>query len=108
MDDIFVTNAILCNPQDEKGNNSTPTKNEIDNCSYYLSMTLELINPDIVVTLGAKALKALNTIQQHSIELSQKVGHVIDWNNTKLMPLYHMGPMALIEHRKNKIANLDR
>ncbi|MDR0978149.1 MAG: DUF4065 domain-containing protein [Endomicrobium sp.] len=61
-------------------------------------MTLELINPDIVVTLGAKALNALNTIQLHSIELNKNVGQIVAWNNTRLMPLYHMGPMALI-HR---------
>src|SRR5687767_4808993 len=27
---IFVTNAVLCNPRDEDGNNSTPTKIEVN------------------------------------------------------------------------------
>ena len=29
---IFVTNAVLCNPRDDQGNNSTPTKQEVQNC----------------------------------------------------------------------------
>src|SRR5690606_12666891 len=50
---IFVTNAVLCNPRDEDGNNSTPTKNEVQNCSDYLAKQIRIINPKIVVTLGA-------------------------------------------------------
>ena len=49
---IYVTNAVLCNPKDEKGNNSTPINQEIKNCSSFLRQQIELINPKIIVTLG--------------------------------------------------------
>ena len=97
-DDIFITNSILCNPQDEKGNNSTPTQEEIENCSYYLEMTLKLINPDIVVTLGVKALEALKYIKTHKYVLHDNVAQKLSWNNKYLFPIYHMGPRATI-HR---------
>lgn len=97
-EDIFISNAILCNPQDEKGNNSTPTVNEITNCSYYLEMILELINPDVIVTLGVKALDALKIIEKHNYVLKENVAQSLDWNGRKLFPLYHMGPRATI-HR---------
>ena len=33
-DDIFITNAVICNPRQDNGNNATPTGEEISNCSY--------------------------------------------------------------------------
>jgi len=97
-EDVFITNSILCNPQDENGNNSTPTQEEIENCSYYLEMTLELINPDIIVTLGAKALEALKCIKDHDFVLRDCVAQKLSWNNRYIFPVYHMGPRAII-HR---------
>jgi uracil-DNA glycosylase family 4 len=97
-EDVFITNAILCNPQDAEGNNSTPTKEEILNCSYYLEMIIELINPEIIVTLGAKALEALRCIKDHKYILNKNVAQTLSWNGRNLFPLYHMGPRAII-HR---------
>lgn len=97
-DEVFITNAILCNPQDENGNNATPTKEEICNCSYYLNMILELIEPEVIVTLGAKALEALNNIENHKYTLKQNVATLVSWRGTKIFPMYHMSPRAAI-HR---------
>lgn len=96
--DIFITNAILCNPQDENGNNATPTKEEVYNCSYYLDMVLELIEPEVIVTLGAKALEALNHIENHNYTLKDDVATLLPWNGTHIFPMYHMSPRAAI-HR---------
>lgn len=96
--DIFITNAILCNPQDGAGNNATPEKQEILNCNYYLKMVIELINPDVIVTIGAKALDALNLICPHKIVLKSGVAQPYSWNGRTLFPLYHTGPRAMI-HR---------
>jgi uracil-DNA glycosylase family 4 len=97
-DDIFITNSILCNPQNEDGNNSSPSSDELQNCSYYLEMTINLVRPDVIVTLGVTALKALSLIQKHKLNLSEHVAQVYDWNGYKIFPLYHPGPRALI-HR---------
>lgn len=100
--DIFITNAVLCNPQDDSGNNSTPTKEELSNCSLYLDMTINIVNPDIIVTLGVKALEALKNISPHKYILSKNVAQCLDWNNRKIYPLYHMGPRALIHRNMSK------
>jgi len=97
-EDIFITNALLCNPQDDNGNNSTPTQAEIENCSYFLAMTLTLINPEVVITLGIKALEAVKMICRHNFTLRDNVAKKLSWNNRFLVPLYHMGPRAAI-HR---------
>jgi len=101
-EDVFITNAILCNPQDANGNNSTPTQEEIENCSYYLEMTLELISPDIIVTLGVKALEALKAVKDHNYALKDCVAEKLSWNGRFLFPLYHMSPRAAIHRNTAK------
>lgn len=95
---VFVTNAVLCNPKCDKGNNSTPTRTEIANCSAYLKEQIDLIQPKIVVTLGAVALDALNNINPHALKLSEDVRTIKEWYGRKLIPLYHPGARAMV-HR---------
>ena len=97
-EDIFVTNAVLCNPKDDNGNNATPKKIEIANCSSYLKEQIDLINPKIVVTLGAKALDATKFLDDHNLQLKLGVRTKNKWNNRILIPLYHPGQRAMI-HR---------
>lgn len=97
-EDVFITNAVLCNPQDGENKNATPTKMEINQCSFHLRATLEIIQPRIVVALGSIALNALNTIEVHNATLAQDVGKPIAWNGRLLIPMYHPGPRARV-HR---------
>ena len=66
-DEVFVTNAVLCNPRDASGNNARPATAEIRNCSAYLDETLCIVDPLVVVTLGAVALRALDMIAPHDV-----------------------------------------
>jgi len=95
---IFITNAVLCNPRKDNGTNGTPTRAEIANCSAYLEMTITLVRPDVIVSLGATALKALDLLSPHGLELRKGVAKLIPWFGAKLFPLYHPGPRAMV-HR---------
>jgi len=95
---VFITNAVLCNPREDDGTNGTPTREEIANCSAYLEMTIALIKPDVIVSLGATALKALDLISYHRLQLRESVATLVPWFGTKLFPLYHPGPRAMV-HR---------
>lgn len=97
-DQVFVTNAILCNPREESGNNATPDSSELLNCSAYLEMVISLVEPQIVVSLGATALKALGLIPPHNFQLKQNVTEIIPWKSINLIFLYHPGPRATV-HR---------
>lgn len=97
-EDVFITNAVLCNPLDESGNNRSPKRREVKNCSAYLEMTLNLLKPAVVVSLGAVALTALDDICSHGLRLSAAVGRAVPWRNTLLFPMYHPGPRAML-HR---------
>ena len=92
---VFITNAILCNPRGDEGNNAPPKSKEIRNCNNYLKRTIELVNPDVIVTLGGKALKALKNISCHNFVLGDCVTEEQDWNDKKLFPLYHPSPTVV-------------
>jgi len=96
--DVFITNAVLCNPKQENGSNDAPTAEEIANCLPYLEMVITLIRPDVIVTLGMTALAALNLLAPHGVELREGVAQLLPWRGTYLFPLYHPGPRAIV-HR---------
>jgi len=93
---ISITNAVLCNPRDEKGNNSTPNKEEVRNCSLYLSMLIDIIEPEIIVPLGQCALRSLHIIESHQIELRIDVRKPVKWDKYTIMPMYHPSPRVAI------------
>ena len=96
--DCFITNAVLCNPKDEKGNNATPTRTELQNCSGFLKRQIDLVDPAVIVTLGAQALAAIKFIEDHQVELADGVRKKWSWYGRVLVPLYHPGQRAMI-HR---------
>ena len=96
--EVFITNAVLCNPRDHDGNNDTPTKNEIANCSAFLLRTIELVSPRVVIALGRTALHALSLIVPHRLTLKDSVGTLTSWSTFKLGVLYHPGPRTAV-HR---------
>lgn len=98
--DIFITNAVLCNPRSGSGANRTPTNAEAANCSYFLCRQIEIIDPPVIATLGRVALAALRRIEYHDFSLREAVGSVHVWNNRLLVPLYHPSPQVLASHRR--------
>lgn len=95
---VFVTNSVLCNPKDERGNNATPTPAEIANCAPFLRETIEILEPAMVVTLGAVALKACGLLEEHAITLRGHVRTANTWLRRTLVPVYHPGQRAMV-HR---------
>lgn len=104
--DLFVTNAVLCNPRTADGNNSPPTRGELENCTSFLRSQIGLIDPRLVVTLGAQSLTALDFISPHGLKLASSVRRIFPWNGRLLIPLYHPGQRAMI-HRSflNQLAD---
>ena len=96
--DVFITNAVLCNPRDMKGNNGSPTTIEVSNCSLFLGRTIQLVNPLLVVSLGRVALSALTLVSKHDLKLRTSAGKVVHWYDRTLGVLYHPGPRTAV-HR---------
>ncbi len=105
--EIFISNAVLCNPRTETGANRKPTNREIKNCSDYLRRQIELIDARVVVTLGAVALAALSAVEYHPLTLKRDAGRVFEWAGRFLVPLYHPSPQVLASHRREDAQMLD-
>jgi DNA polymerase len=89
--DVFITNAVLCNPL-QNGNNAKPSKKEIRNCSHFLESVLNLIRPKVVVTLGAVGLDAMNDLLDTKYVLNETAAKPQKQADFILLPLYHPSP----------------
>ena len=99
-EEVFITNSALCNPRSATGANRRPTRRELSNCSDFLRRQVEVINPRVVVTLGAVALEALRGVEYHPFTLKENVGQIQRWRGRLLVPLYHPSPQVLASHRR--------
>jgi len=86
---LFISNIIKCRPP----NNRPPTLPEKEACLPYLYQQIELINPQIIILLGATALKGLI---DPNARITQVRGQWINWENRWVMPTYH--PSALLRN----------
>lgn len=97
-ENVFITNALLCNPLDSATRNRRPSVAEVRQCLPFLRAQVVAVDPSIVVALGGVALFALGQIESHDVTLKGSSGHVFPWFNRHLMPLYHVGRRSTV-HR---------
>ena len=92
--DIYMTNLIKC----ILPNYRKPKQDEIEICSSYLDMEIELIQPEVLVPLGHYStryvLKKYNVSLPSPQEFYKVYGKVFLSNNKKILPLQH--PAALL------------
>ena len=87
-DDVFICNILKCRPP----GNRDPKPQEIINCLAYLQKQLEVIDPEIIVALGAHAAR---TLLETNKPIGQLRGRFHDYypslisKSIKLMPTYH-------------------
>jgi len=86
--DVFIGNILKCRPPE----NRDPRADEIISCLPYLQSQIEILNPEIIVALGAHAAKTLlNTTKP----IGQLRGQFHEYYTgigkppVKLMPTYH-------------------
>jgi uracil-DNA glycosylase family 4 len=95
-DDVFVTNAVLCNPLTPDGRNDKPSASEIANCNPFLSGVIDVIAPDLVIALGVAALSALARIEPHGLTLRENLARPVPWSGRLLTVLFHPSPRTQV------------
>jgi len=86
--DVYIGNILKCRPPD----NRDPRADEIISCLPYLQRQIEIINPEIIVALGAHAAKTLlNTTKSIGQLRGQFLEYYVGINRppVKLMATYH-------------------
>ena len=86
---VFISNIIKCRPP----GNRVPLPEEIKVCKPFLLRQIEIINPKILILLGATALK---TMSGPEMRITKTRGNWINWENRLAMPVYH--PSALLRN----------
>jgi uracil-DNA glycosylase family 4 len=80
--EVYITNVIKCRPPE----NRTPLPDEIENCLPYLLSQIELIQPKVIVALGAVALRGLLDVQ---LGITKMRGHWYTFRDIPIMPTFH-------------------
>ncbi len=96
--DVFVRNAVLCNPVDTAGRNRPPKSSEVARCRPFLVRTLDIASAPVVVALGRVALESLRAITPHDADLARDVATATDRRGRVLVPMYHPGQQSTL-HR---------
>lgn len=80
---VYIANVVKCRPPA----NRVPTPEEANLCKPYLFKQIDLINPRIIISLGATSYKYLTGDMQTPI--SRVRGEVVDFGGRKLIPTFH-------------------
>ena len=99
VNDIYLTHAIKCKPLQS----NRPSASEWNSCKSYLFSQLKLIKPKVIVTLGKEAYTHLTDDNADNFENIR--GHVINYKNYKLIPIYH--PQYLLRNPELKKITLN-
>lgn len=91
-DKYYITNAVKCRPtkpskKPKYGNyaNRKPTAREISSCNHFLKEEIEVLESQIIVTLGIVPLQ----IFSKKLQLKEVHGTSIDFDDKIIFPLYH-------------------
>jgi len=81
-DDVYIANVVKCRPPE----NRNPEPEEMDSCRPFILKQIEVIKPEVIVTLGKVPLEGLF---RKSMAISRMRGSWLSFENIKLMPTYH-------------------
>jgi uracil-DNA glycosylase family 4 len=81
-EEVYLTNVVKCRPPA----NRTPTEEDADLCFVYLVRQIEMIQPDLIVCLGALATRYL---VQREATVSAVRGNTFIKGGIKIIPTYH-------------------
>ncbi len=92
-EDVYIANVVKCRPP----NNRNPYEEESVICIEYLRWQVKIINPDIIVCLGAIAAR---NIISPDFKITADRGKWIQRGSFYIMPTYH--PAALLRDENKK------
>ena len=93
-EEVYIANILKCRPP----GNRNPQPDEISNCIGYLYSQIDLINPKVIVALGAFAAQ---TLLGTSATISRLRGSFHDFRGIQLMPTFH--PAYLLRNSSGKV-----
>jgi uracil-DNA glycosylase family 4 len=98
--DVYIANILKCRPDTpgQSAGNRKPTPEEMQTCIPYLHEQIDLIQPKVIVALGATAVEGL---LGKTVGITKLRGHWQTYRGTPLMPTYH--PAYLLRNQSLSI-----
>jgi uracil-DNA glycosylase len=93
--DVYILNSVKCRPPQ----NRNPTDIECLNCRPYWEGQLELLQPEVIVCLGAVASK---TLLQTTQPVGQLRGSIHEYRGAKVVVTYHPSYLLRTESAKRQ------
>ena len=101
--DVYIGNILKCRPDTpgQSSGNRKPTPSEMQTCIPYLHEQIDLIQPKVIVALGATAVEGL---LGKTIGITKLRGNWRTYRGIPLMPTYHPAYLLRSAADKAKIA----
>jgi DNA polymerase len=81
-ENLFITNIVKCRPP----NNRVPEEKEMNSCSSYLMEQISIINPKVILTLGASSS---NFVLSSNEKISRIRGNPVSYGDISVLPTFH-------------------
>lgn len=94
---VYIANVVKCRPP----NNRTPLPDEVVACTPYLERQIELVRPEVIVTLGLPATQYLLNTKQ---AMGKMRGQWHLWKGIGVMPTYH--PAYLLRNPTREVRGM--
>ena len=91
--EVFIANIVKCRPP----GNRIPKKDEVEACFVYLVRQIELIQPRLIVCLGALSTQYL---VHNDAKITVVRGNVFEKGGIKIIPTFH--PAAILRDANKK------
>ncbi len=97
-EEVYIANVLKCRPDTpgRAAGNRPPTPAEMGTCLPYLAAQIEIIEPRVLVALGATAVEGLLEIRE---PMGRLRGRWHSYHDTPLMITYH--PSYLLRNQSN-------
>lgn len=92
-DDVYICNVVKCRPP----NNRDPERDEVAACEGFLKAQLDIIRPEVIVTLGRHATQ---TLLRSEVPISSLRGRWASYEGIPLLPTFH--PAFLLRSPEKK------
>ena len=93
-DEVYIANIVKCRPP----MNRDPERDEIEQCRGFLERQIDIIMPDIIMSLGRIAASTL--MGNEKLKITAIRGKIFDYRGIPLVPTFH--PAYLMRNPKDK------
>lgn len=93
---VYIANVVKCRPPE----NRVPNAGEVGSCIGFLERQIEILAPEVIVTLGSVATKALLGVEA---SMGRLRGRFHTYKGIPLMPTYHPAYLLRNPAEKRKV-----